>query len=107
MVLKKIFFNHSEGCNCLEDTSTILTTIGNISPPLNNTFILFPEKIRYFCNLKVGTVDYHNLCCSSQNGITYVCGYYVKQNFFKNIVVIPTCLNYAYDQKQLDQFLFI
>jgi len=60
---KKIFFvnyfKHSEGSNCLEDMSEILTTIGQISPPLSNSCVLFPDKSPFnFCNLKIGTTDY-------------------------------------------------
>lgn len=56
---KKIFFlnyfKHSEGSNCLDDMAEVLTTIGYISPPLNNSSVLFPEKTPFdFSNLKVG-----------------------------------------------------
>lgn len=108
---KKIFFvnyfKHSEGSNCLEDMSEILTTIGNISPPLSNSSVIFPEKTPFnFCNLKIGTTDYRELQFPAQNALTYVCGYLIKKCIEKHICGV--CLDYAKYQQQLDQsFLFI
>jgi len=107
---KKIFFvnyfKHSEGSNCLEDMSEILTTIGQISPPLCHSCVLFPEKSPFnFCNLKIGTTDYRELNFPAQNAITYVCGYLIKKCIEKHSCDI--CLNYAKHQQKLDQsFLF-
>jgi len=107
---KKIFFvnyfKHSEGSNCLEDMSEILTTIGHISPLLSNSCVLFPDKSSFnFCNLKIGTTDYRKLNFPAQNALTYVCGYLIKKCIEKHSCDI--FLNYTKHQQQLDQsFLF-
>jgi len=70
---------HSDRSNCLEDLDLILTNIGEISPPLQNSNILFPEKTPFnFNNLNVGTLDYRELDLTSKNALTYVSVYLIK-----------------------------
>lgn len=108
---KKIFFlnylKHSDGSNCLEDLDLILTNIGEISPPLLNSNILFLEKTPFqFNNLNVGTLDYRELQLTSKNALTYVSGYLIKKCIEKHSC--NTCLDFAKSQKSIDEaFIFI
>lgn len=108
---KKIFFlnylKHSDGSNCLEDLDLILTNIGEISPPLQNSNILFPEKTPFnFNNLNVGTLDYRELNLTSKNALTYVSGYLINKCLEKHSC--DTCLDFAKNQKNIDEaFIFI
>lgn len=89
----------------MDDLNEILTNIGDISPPLNNERALFPEKNPFdFSNLKVGTVDYRELCFPERNALAYVCGYFIKKCLERHNCEI--CLNYIKNQNQLDQSLF-
>jgi len=79
----------------------VLTTIGYISPTLNNSSVVFPEKTPFgFSNLQVGTTDYRELNFPAQNALTYVCGYLIKKCFEKYSCNL--CVNYAKQQQQLD-----
>jgi len=60
----------------------VLTTIGYISPPLDNSSVVFPEKTPFdFSNLQVGTTDYRELSFPAHNTLTYVCVYLIKKMF--------------------------
>lgn len=98
---------HSDGSNCLEDLGLILTNIGEISPPLFNSNILFLEKTPFqFNNLNVGTLDYRELQLTSKNALTYVSGYLIKKCIEKHS--FNTCLDFAKSQKSIDEaFIFI
>lgn len=98
---------HSDGSNCFEDLDLILTNIGEISPPLQNSNILFPEKTPFnFNNLNVGTLDYRELDLISKNALTYVSGYLIKKCLEKHSC--NTCLDFAKNQESIDEaFIFI
>ncbi|CAI6357309.1 unnamed protein product [Macrosiphum euphorbiae] len=107
---KKFFLNymkHSDGSNCLEDLDLILTNIGEISSPLQNSNILFTDKTPFnFNNLNVGTLDYRVLNLTSKNALTYVSIYLIKKCLEKHSC--DTCLDFAKNQKSIDEpFIFI
>lgn len=98
------YFKHSDGSNCLDDLDEILTNIGEVAPALGSVKFLYSEKTPFNENiLKVGTVDYRNLCILARNALAYVSGYLIKQCFEKHSCHV--CLNYTRDQNQLDQSL--
>lgn len=84
-----------------------MTNIGEIAPSFGSTELLFSDNSPFnYNNLKVGTVDYRNLCLPARNALSYVCGYLLKKCLEKHSCHI--CLNYAKDQNQLDEsVLFI